>query len=62
MKRPYLSFKPDTGVNGAPNRFVSDSGGAERGVPVEGSDTDGRQMEQGPFDPPRYWQFFPGTD
>lgn len=62
MKRQYQSFKPDTGVSGAPDRFVSDTAGSERGVPAGESEAQPRQMEQGPYDPPRYWQFFPGTD
>ena len=62
MKRHYQSFKPETGGSAAPDRFTSDSAGAGRGVPSEGSRTPAGQAEQGPFDPPRYWEFFPGTD
>ncbi len=63
MKRQYQSFKPDTGVSGAPDRFVSDTAGTERGVPAEGGKAQASQTgRQGPFDPPRYWEFFPGTD
>jgi hypothetical protein len=62
MKRHYQSFKSDTGGSPSPDRFTSDSAGAGRGVPSEGARAPAGQAEQGPFDPPRYWEFFPGTD
>lgn len=61
MKRHYQSFKPEAGGSASPDRFPSDSAGTGRGAPSEGTRAPG-QAEQGPFDPPRYWEFFPGTD
>lgn len=63
MKKHYQSFKPDTGGFGSPDRFASDSAGAGRGVPAEsGRKAAGQAEQQAPYDPPRYWEFFPGTD
>jgi hypothetical protein len=41
---------------------MSDSAGVDRGIPSEGTRASAIQAEQGPFDPLRYWEFFPGTD
>jgi hypothetical protein len=66
MSRHYQSFKLDSGTarspGGSPDSFSSDSAGAGRGIPADGSRAPAGQKEQGPFDPPRYWEFFPGTD
>lgn len=62
VKRYYQNLKPETGACGSTDRFTSDSTGAGRGVPSEGARATTAQAEQGPFDPLRYWDFFPGTD
>jgi hypothetical protein len=62
MKKNYQSFKLDTGGCGSQDRFATDTGGAGRGVPAEGGRKSAGQAEQAPYDPPRYWEFFPGTD
>ena len=62
MKRYYQNLKPETSSYGSTERFTSDSSGAGRGVPSEGARASVVQAEQGPFDPLRYWEFFPGTD
>ena len=62
VKRYYQNLKPETGPCGSTERFTSDSAGAGRGVPSEGARVAAAQAEQGPFDPLRYWEFFPGTD
>lgn len=62
MKRYYQTLNPETGACGSTDRFTSDSAGTGRGIPSEGARASAAQAEQGPFDPHRYWEFFPGTD
>jgi hypothetical protein len=62
MKRYYQSFTFDSATCSAPDRFMSDSAGTGRGVPSEGERSPASRSGQEPFDPPRYWEFFPGTD
>jgi hypothetical protein len=63
MKRYYQNFKPETGAGGSTDRFTSDlSVSAGRGGDSESGQASAAQAEQGPFDPLRYWEFFPGTD
>lgn len=62
MKRYYQNLQPETGTYGSTDRFMSDSAGVGRGIPSEGTRASAIQAEQGPFDPLRYWEFFPGTD
>lgn len=61
MQKYYKATAMDARSSGPSERFVSDSSGAERGVPNQAPITR-RARQTDPFDPPKYWDYFPGTD
>lgn len=62
MIRYYQEAIPSGRTIDSSERFLSDAAGAGRGVPTEAVIARRPRFGEAPFDPSKYWDYFPGTD